>query len=84
MKLEEIEKNRYKGLKIGLIGFAVSFIGFYVGYYTYIPIAHISILIGFVVVAIGMYIHYKNWFKEMKADPKELYKAPKQPWEKDE
>ena len=84
MKKEEIEKSSYKGVKIGLVGCAIAFTGFYIEYYTCAPVATISMLIGFSIVVFGGYIHYKLFFKELNTDPKELYKAPKQPWEKDD
>ena len=84
MKPEHLEKSKYRGFKIALIGVAIVFIGVNLEVHAKVPAAFISVLIGGPTTLIGMLIHSKGWIKELKTDPKELFKAPKQPWENDD
>jgi len=84
MKKQELEKNSYREFKISLLGFVLAFGGFFLTYFTDHNAGMFFFFFGFLIAAIGMAIHYKNFYKELKTDPKELYERSKQPWEKDE
>jgi len=82
MSEKDLYKSRWLGLKICALGLAFFFGGVLVG----IDLGHWSCsplsIVGFLTMVIGGVLHYKQFYAEMTADPEELYKKPKSPWEK--
>lgn len=63
------------GLVLGAAGFTIAWFWLY-------SLGASLFVAGWIVGVVGLAIHFRQVFKELRADPKELYPPAKQPWER--
>lgn len=84
MNIRQIFGGRWRGLKIGLLGIGLGYLGVSLSIYTEQCGWVLFFIAGFIVTLAGMVFHLKDWRKELMTPAEELYKKEKQPWDQDE
>lgn len=82
MDVQDLFKNRWLGLKAGFVGFVLAALGFGVAWFGFQILGMFFFWTGWLLGGVGMVLHLRQIFKEVKADPKEIYPPAKQPWER--
>ena len=84
MNLEDIERRYRLSIKMGFVGLLFCFTGGFISYVFSYSLGMSLFWFGFILGLVGYFINFSNSIAVVKADRNELFKPPKQPWEKDD
>ena len=84
MNLSDLNRIYARSVKLGLIGLFLGAVGTLTIFFISHSLGILVFTLGFIIGIAGALLNFINTVNTVKADPNELFKAPKQPWEGDD
>jgi hypothetical protein len=78
---DQLRRTRWRGMRIGLAGFTIASIGFFVGFVFELRGAFLVVVVGVLVGLIGTILHFVELYREARLKVTSFYRRVREPWE---